>query len=96
MTRFVVCTGSTLPDVMADAMTSLRNPFVLTMDHVWFEVAAEKRIPRMFFNDKLNLMQFVLGKEAICLYANSDDEAGSMAASMTAMDVPVWRIQTIN
>lgn len=78
---------------MSDAIFSVREPHIVTMDMLWWEVAAELGKPRSFFKDKLRLMRFVLGKPALCLYApDGDEEAASMAASMHAMNLPIWNV----
>lgn len=90
----VVCHGETRPDTMADALVSVRRPFyAVTMDDVWWEVAAEAGWPRLWFKQKLALMQYVLGKQAICLLARDQSEdTMSFGASMYAMNIPIWEV----
>lgn len=88
--RIVVCTGRTSVAMMLAwfrPKDGLRRPYhVATMDELWFEAAAEYRLPRTFFKNKLSLMRFVNGHEIICIEARDGaEETASMGASMFAM-----------
>lgn len=80
---------------MVDALNSIRRPFlVVTMDPLWWEPASEGKWPRVWFDDKLPLMRFVLAKNTICLLArDKTEETMSMGASMYAMNVPIWEVR---
>ena len=91
----VVCHGETSPDMMVAAIESIRRPVkVITMDVVWWEVAAHLGLPRYFYKEKLALMQFVLGKRAVALVVNGDhnSDTWSMVASMEAMSLVIFPV----
>lgn len=85
----LVCTGSTSTKMMTEWLgdEGVRRPYmVVTMDGLWFEVAAELGRPRAYFQRKLGLMGFVNGHDIICIEANDGtEERMSMGASMYAM-----------
>ena len=90
----IVCHGQTTPDVMQDAIISMATPRrVVTMDVMWWEVAASMNLPRYFFKHKLALMRFVLGKAAVGLVASDHGpETWSMSASLHAMGLSVFPV----
>lgn len=93
--RLAVCHGEVDPEVAHNALISVRRPFyVVTMHEMWWEVAAEDKLPRLWFDDKLWLMRYVLRvKSSICLLSrDKTDETMSFGASMYAMDVPIWEV----
>lgn len=85
----LVCTGRTSTKMMAEWFgdDGVRRPYlVVTMDELWFEVAAELGRARVFFERKLPLLRFVRGHDIICIEANDgSEERMSMGASMYAM-----------
>ena len=91
----LLCHGETSPDVMADAIVSMRHPRkIVTMDALWWEMAAYLGIPRYFFKDKLAMMQFCLKRRTVALIVNGDKnpDTWSMAASMEAMGVVIFPV----
>lgn len=93
--KLVVGHGEIFPDAVGHALSSVRRPFMLvTMDALWWEVAAEAGTPRLWFKQKLALMQYVLGKDAICLMAMNDLSLDTISfnSTMYAMNVPIWEV----
>lgn len=68
--------------------TGLKRPYKLvTMQEIWFAVAAEFGLPRYLFSDKLALMKFVLGGHIIgMVIKDGQEESWSMSASLEAMN----------
>lgn len=88
----IVCHGQTTPDVMRDAIISMREPRkVVTMDFVWWEVAADMNLPRYFFKSQQPLMQFILGKPATVLSCQED----SFTASLKGTGLNVWPVMEV-
>lgn len=93
---YVVCHGECHARLRSDALRSVAKPLVVvTMQPKWADTAKKLELPRLIYREKLKLMQFVLGKHAICLHACSDrtDDSMAMGASMYAMNIPVWEVQ---
>lgn len=92
--RLVIChgDGSNYRILEPDG---IKRPYtVVTMDSLWWEVAAELGIPRLFFKDKLRMMKFCLGHHLIVVTTKDGTvETAAMAASFVAMgavDMPIY------
>lgn len=92
--KLVVGHGEIDPEAIGYALQSIRKPLMLVTTHaLWWEVAYTYSIQRLFFNEKLLLMRFVLGKDAICLLGRDTTEpTDSFGASMYAMSIPIWEV----
>lgn len=91
----IVCHGESAMSTMHDSLISLRPPRrVVTIDHVWWELAADMGLPRYWFTSKLSMMQFCLGRRTIAMIVKGDknQKTREMAASMKAMNVLIFNI----
>lgn len=91
----IVCHGESSPDTMYDALVSLLPPRrVVTIDHLWWETAADMGLPRYWFDKKLSMMRFCLGRHTVAVIVKGDKnpKTWEMAASMEAMNVPIFNI----
>lgn len=91
----VVCTGETSESIRHDSLVSVRDALVATMESSWWFTAQSMKLPRMFFNDKLKMMRFVLRNDnkAVLLQANDKTaETAEMVASFYAMGVGIWKV----
>lgn len=93
--RYVVCHGKCDKTVRADALRSVKRPYVVvTMQPDWFDTAMKLRLQRYQFSDKLKLMRFVLGKQTLCLHAkDGTEDSMAFGASMYAMNIPIWEVR---
>lgn len=74
----------------------IKRPFtVVTMDALWWEVAAELELPRLFFTDKLRMMRFCLGNKLLCVTTkDGEEETDAMYASFDAMGAVCYSIHS--
>lgn len=92
--RLVICHGEAANFSLLDK-DGLKRPYhVVTMDDVWWEAAAEKGLPRLFFRNKLKMMRFCLGDHHLVCVTTRDgsDETLAVAASFHTMGAVDMRI----
>jgi len=90
--RLVICHGEGKFSLLEP--DGIRRPYtVVTMDAFCWEVAAELGLPRLFFKEKLAMMQFCLGHHLMCVTVrDGEEETDALAASFHAMGATEFRI----
>lgn len=94
--KLVICHGATSVEHMLILLRpdGLKRPYrVVTMDEMWWEVAASLDLPRFFFTDKLRMMRFVLKhgfrnelRPVAVIVKDGTEDSAAMAASFHAMN----------